>query len=133
MPSQHQEINSLISVGAGLAGQSKHMTKPPEAATTCEEAAAEEFNGLPVLRGAERHAQFLLTINIAQPRPWRRAVFIGESPATLRPSARTTVVLTIKIPQLPRCARSQCRGRLTYEDRAAPWPWLSNVDSQDRL
>ena len=29
----------------------------------------------------------LLTINIAQPRPWRRAVFIGESPATPRPSA----------------------------------------------
>ena len=28
-----------------------------------------------------------LTINIAQPRPWRRAVFVGESPATLRPSA----------------------------------------------
>ena len=78
--------NSLISVRAGLAGQSKHMTKPPEAATircsalqesgprsqerrsqsarlgivtTCKEAAAEEFNGLPMLQDAERHAKFL--------------------------------------------------------------------------
>ena len=40
--------------------------------------------------------------------------------------------LTIKIPQLPRYARSRCSGRLTYEDRAAPGPWLSNVDSQVR-
>ena len=32
MPSQRVGTNSLISVRAGLAGQSKHMTKPPEAA-----------------------------------------------------------------------------------------------------
>ena len=78
--------NSLISVRAGLAGQSKHMAKPPKAAigrcialqesgprsqerrsqstrvgivTTCKEAASEEFNGSPVLQGAERHARFL--------------------------------------------------------------------------
>ena len=77
--------NSLISVRAGLAGQSKYMTKPPEAAagrcsafqesgprsqerrnqssrlgvvSTCEEAAGEEFIGLPMLQGAERHAKF---------------------------------------------------------------------------
>ena len=77
--------NSLISVRAGLAGQSKYMTKPPEAATgrcsalqesgprsqerrsqsarlgivtTCNEAAAGEFNGLP-MQGAERHAKFI--------------------------------------------------------------------------
>ena len=69
-----------------MAGQSKHMTKPPEAAaqrrsalqkssahsqvrrsqsarfcivSKCEEAAAEEFNGLPMLQDAERHAKFL--------------------------------------------------------------------------
>ena len=75
--------NSLILVRAGLADQSKHMTKPPEAATgrcsalqesirwsqerrsqsarlgvvtTCNEAAAEEFDGLP-MQGAERHAK----------------------------------------------------------------------------
>ena len=43
----------------------------------------------------------------------------------------TKFLLTIKIPQLPRCARSRCSGRLAYEDRAAPGPWLSNVDSQE--
>ena len=41
--------------------------------------------------------------------------------------------LTIKIPQLPRCARSRCSGQLTYEERAATGPWLSNVDSQETL
>ena len=34
-----------------------------------------------------QHSSRHLTINIPQPRPWRRAVFIGESPATPRPSA----------------------------------------------
>ena len=86
MHSQPAGINSLISVRAGLAGQSRYMTKPPEAATgrcsalqesgprsqerrsqsarlgivtACKETAAEEFNGLPLLRGAERHANFM--------------------------------------------------------------------------
>ena len=76
--------NSLISVRAGVAGQSKHMTKPPEAAIerrnalqetsprlqeqrrqsawfgfviTCREA-GEEFGGLAWLQGATRHARF---------------------------------------------------------------------------
>ena len=84
MHGQPAGINSLISVRAGVAGQPKHMTKPPEAAiglwgapresgprsqerrgqsarfgfvSTCNEAAAEEFNGLPMLQGAERPAE----------------------------------------------------------------------------
>ena len=48
-----------------------------------------------------------------------------------RRAAPAKSFLTIKIPQLPRCARSRCSGRLAYEDRAAPGPWLSNVDSQE--
>ena len=78
--------NSLILVRAGLAGQSKHMTKPPEAATgrcsafqkcrprsqkrrgqserlgivtACKEASAKEFAGLPILQGEVSHARSL--------------------------------------------------------------------------
>ena len=83
MHGQPAGINSLISVRAGVAGQPKHMTKPPEAAiglwgapresgprsqerkgqparfgiVDTHRDAGETFSGLPSLQGAKRHAR----------------------------------------------------------------------------
>ena len=85
MHSQPAGINSLISVRAGLAGQSKHIAKPPEVAighcsalqetsprsqerrrqsaqpsiVSTSREAGEEFGGSAWLQGATRHARSL--------------------------------------------------------------------------